>query len=806
MNTQLNSKSNFFSRVYTQFSKWVKHQSPWSLIWKFGLGLFAAGFLFLSSLSFLIWLEVLGPLPAYKELSGIKNHSASRVYCDDGKTQLGKYFIQNRTNVAYKDISVFLRKALVATEDRRFFEHKGIDFTSWFRVAFKTLLLRDESGGGGSTLSQQLAKNLFPRKKYYFFTMPINKIREMFVAARLETIYDKTDLITLYLNTVPFPDNIFGVEVAAERFYKKTSKTVNLDEAAMLIGMLKGPSYYHPVKHPERALTRRNTVLNQMYKYKYISEYDFNKYKRNPLSIKYQKEGHNEGSGTYFREVLRQELDELLSTTTKSDGTPYNLYTDGLIIQTTIDIGLQKAAEESVAAQMAVVQKSFDAQWKKGNPWGDYKTILTAIKNSPRYKNMIKQGYSHDQIIKVFEKPIPMTIFSWDGTLDKVMSPADSIRYYIKFLNAGFLAMDPMNGKVKAWVGGIDHKYFQYDHVRAKRQVGSTIKPILYTAALRHGFGPCSYWRDSIITYKEYENWRPENAGKTSGKFYSMRGALSESINTIAVQIIMDVGINEVVDLAKQMGLSGPIPKEPSIALGSLDASLSEMVTAYCTFANKGKKVTPYYLKTISNSKGEILFDFSKDRVEPEPILEEKQADLMLHMLKSVVDSGTAYRLRREINFPFEMAGKTGTTQKYSDGWFIGCMPNLVAGAWVGGEMPIIRFKNAQGQGSATALPIVGKFVYKTLTSNLTDPRYKSVHFSPIEDSIQSLLNCSMVLDSRPENKLYATDPLEEKEGIESFITSIFGKKDSIPKKNSKEKNNNPQEKRSLWDKIFNRN
>ncbi|MCB0588234.1 MAG: transglycosylase domain-containing protein, partial [Phaeodactylibacter sp.] len=653
-----------------------------------GLGLL--GFLTLLITTVLVYTGMLGPLPGYPELRDIQNYNASEVYSEDG-VLLGKYFIENRINADLEEISPNIINALVATEDARFFEHSGIDLRAGVRVLVKSILLSDESSGGGSTLSQQLAKNLYPRRDYLVMSLLVNKIREMFIARRLEKVYSKEELLRLYLNTVSFSENIFGIKVAAQRFFDKAPIDLNVEEAAVLVGMLKATTYYSPVRHPERATQRRNVVLGQMERYGHLTKTEYDSLKALPLNVKYYKEGNNQGLATYFREYLRQEVEEVLEDYSKPDGTPYNLYTDGLRIYTTLDARLQRYAEEAVQEHMAWLQEAFDKEWKKGYPWRRNSVLEKAVEQSERYQQLKEKGVPQEKIEEIFATPVPMTVFSWNGgEEEREMSPLDSIKYYLTILNTGFLAMDPSTGLVKAWVGGIDHKYFKYDHViQARRQVGSTFKPIVYATALQSGMLPCEYTYNRQVTYAQYDNWSPRNADGEYGGVYSMEGALAKSINSVTVEILMRTGIDSVRQLAEAMGVNGYIPQTPSIALGTAEASLADMVRVFGTFANRGVRPEMHYLDRIETAEGDTLAVFERPDPRRFPaVLTEAHADMMIHMLESVVDSGTARSLRYQYGLYNDLAGKTGTTQNQSDGWFIGFNPRLVAGVWVGAEMP----------------------------------------------------------------------------------------------------------------------
>ncbi len=653
-----------------------------------------------------------GKLPSISEIKKIKNHVASEVYSEDG-VLMGKYFIENRTNVSLDAISPHVIDALIATEDARFYQHNGIDYRSLFRVFFKTILGGNRSAGGGSTISQQLAKNLYGRKN----SMPVNKVKEMFIAKRLEKIYSKKEILTLYLNTVSFGEDVFGIEVAAERFFNKTPDQLKIEEAAILVGMLKAPTYYNPHNHPERAEERRNVVFQQMVNYNKLKKENLDSLQNLKLEINYYLLTHNVGLAPYFREHLKKELKEWCKQHLKSDGTPYNLFTDGLKIHTTINSKMQTYAEIAVKKHLANLQKAFDNHWKNSKPWGDDKIIEKAKKKTKRYKALKKAGFTEKEISNNFNQKIEMTIFDWKkGEVQKKVSPLDSLKFYYALLNTGFLAMDPINGKIKAWVGGTNFKYFKYDHVKSKRQVGSTFKPIVYATALQEGYQACDYFYNRQVIYSEYDDWAPKNSDGKYGGMLSMEGGLTHSVNSITVDIIMKTGMKKVIELAQKMGIKSTIPEVPSIALGTADISLFEMIQVYGTLANQGIKTSPKYLLKIEDAHGNIIGDFipKLDEIEQDTshVLSKDEARIITKMLESVVDSGTAKRLRWKYNLHTNIAGKTGTTQSQADGWFMGYTPHVVAGAWVGAEDPKVHFRDISlGQGANMALPIWAEFM-----------------------------------------------------------------------------------------------
>ncbi|HFA48514.1 MAG TPA: penicillin-binding protein [Bacteroidetes bacterium] len=700
------------------------------------------GFFSLAFFIGMVYWGAFGELPTEADLRNIDQNLASEVYSADS-VLLGKYFFENRLPSDIADISPYIINGLVATEDARFFEHGGVDMRAWLRVFFRTIMMRDQSGGGGSTLSQQLAKNLFPRKNHGLLTIPVAKLKEIFIAERLEGIYDKNQLLGLYLNKVSFGGNVFGIRMAAKRFFDTTPKEIKVEEAAVLVGMLKATSGYNPRRNPERSKMRRNIVLSQMVKYGKLDTLTFDSLRQLPIELKYHSESHDEGLATYFREHLRLDVEEELKKHRKPDGSPYNLYTDGLKIYTTIDSRLQRHAEQAVNEQMAKVQKKFIWHFRKRKKVRD-DLLEQSKKASARYRKLKKRGLSPTEIDSLFRDTVRMTIFTWENEQfekDTLMTPLDSIKHYLTLLRTGFLAAEPQTGKILAWVGGINFKYFKYDHIESKRQVGSTFKPFVYAAALEKGIPPCERLDNELVKYAN--DYEPKNADGQYGGNYSMKGALTKSVNVVAVAMLKRVGIGRVKELAKAAGITSHIPSELGIALGSADISLFEMVQAFSIFPNRGLKADLHYITRIETADGETVVEFPEPKRKEQPrILKEKNADIMNTFLRSVVDSGTARRLRYINNFYYPVAGKTGTTNNNTDGWFIGYTPTLITGAWVGASQPAVHWYSTRyGQGAATALPICGHFLSKVYK----DPDFKSYRrkvFAPLDTLNLAALRC----------------------------------------------------------------
>lgn len=689
-----------------------------------------------------VFLGFFGKVPGTEDLKNIQNNLSSQVYSIDGRL-LGKYYLYDRTAVRFEELPEHLTNALIATEDARFFEHQGIDYRSLARVMVRTIILQQKESGGGSTLTQQLAKNIYPRKDYGFLSLPVNKFREMIVARRLENAYSKEQIIALYLNTVPFGDHVFGIEAATKRFFNSTAKDLSIENSAVLIGMLKGSYLYNPRIFPERAKERRNVVLYQMHKYGYLNEKELGSLKELPVVLEYTKLDTNEGIATYFREQLRRDLLEWCKNHKKPDGENYDLYTDGLKIYTTINYEMQSMAEKATREHLSQLQAAFEKEWGKGAPWlTDSSLIKSVILRSSVYKKLASQGYSWKQVLDSLRQPRNTELFDWEGEKTATSNPIDSLLYHIKFLHTGFLAMEPHTGAVNAWVGGIDHEYFQYDHVniRTRRQVGSTFKPIVYASALENGVRPCQFFSSRQVTYSDLEDWSPSNNDENYGDRYSLKGALAHSVNTVSVKVIEKTGISPVVKLAKALNIESDLPEVPSLALGTAEVSLVELAGAYAAFLNEGKPVKAHYIVKITDREGNVLEEFVPE--EFDPAFSVQTGQMMVDMMRSVVNEGTASRLRWKYGVNNDIAGKTGTTQHNKDGWFVGMLPGLVTVTWVGADDPRVYFKSTSlGQGGSSALPIFASFV-KQLNQHNSFVSLTKEKFPELSPAVRSKLDC----------------------------------------------------------------
>jgi len=678
--------------------------------------------LFFTALSY----GVFGPMPTFEELENPKSNLATEVISSDGKL-LGKYYIENRSNTQYQELSPNIINALIATEDARFESHSGIDVKAIFRVAWG--VMTGTSKGGGSTITQQLAKNLFPRKQDRTFRETVMiKFKEWITAIKLERNYSKDEILAMYLNTVDFGSQSYGIKSASKTYFNKETNQINVEEAAVLIGILKAPTWFSPVRNPARSLERRNTVLNQMLKYEYITQSEFDSVKNLPVDMSnYRLQDHTTGIATYFREYLRMVLTEWCNSHPREDGTPYNLYKDGLRVHTTINYKMQEYSEQAIRAYLGKeLQPSFFAHWK-GIPNAPFvfeknverkeiqNLLFQAMRRTDRYYHLKTEGYSDDKILANFKIPTKMKVFSWRGEIDTLMTPMDSIRYYKFFLQTGLMSMDPHNGYVKAYVGGIDYRFFQYDHVKlSKRQVGSTFKPFLYTLAMQEGESPCSRYPNvqPVIDLGNGKVWSPESSSdERRGQLVTLKWALANSNNWVSGQLIKKYSPKAVVNIAHKMGVTSDIPSVYSIALGSCDLSLYEMTGAMSVFANKGVYVEPVFITHIEDKNGNLLQSFSPKTQEA---ISEETAWLMIQLMRGVVESGTSIRLRYKYGLDNPIAGKTGTTQNQSDGWFMGITPDLVTGVWVGCEDRAAHFRTITlGQGANMALPIWALYMQK---------------------------------------------------------------------------------------------
>lgn len=747
---------------------------------------------------------LVGYMPPVEELKNPQDKFASVIYSADGK-ELGRYFRNtgNRVYADFEEISPAVVDALIATEDARFESHSGIDVKALARVAFKTLLMGNRNAGGGSTITQQLAKQLYTPPSDGMLSRAMQKPIEWMIAIKLERFYSKEEILKMYLNQFDFLYNAVGIKSAAKVYFNKDASDLNIEEAATLIGMVQNPSHFNPVRHPDRTRARRNVVLDQMRKAGMLSQAEFDSISALPLELDFHRVDHKEGLAPYFREELRRYLtakrpspaaypswdhqkyvDDSIAWETnplygwveknpRPDGTKYDIYNDGLRIYSTIDSRMQSYAEQAVAEHMRSLQKQFFVE-KRRSPTAPYTSnpaeltaetrrslINAAIRQSERHRVGKVAGLSEDEIRSQFDNPVEMSVFSYDGPVDTIMTPLDSILYTKSFLRTGFMSMDPRTGHVKAYVGGPDFRFFQYDMVSTgRRQIGSTVKPFLYTYAMESDFTPCDEMLNEQPTFYDENGrpWSPRNDGHArEGEMVDLRWALTNSNNWISARLMAQLSPAELVKRMHSYGITNSLPAVISLCLGPCEVSVKEMVTAYSAFANKGMRVDPMFVTAIADSNGNIISEFTPTQTE---VITEKGYYKILSMLLNVVDSGTGNRLRRApYNLTAQIGGKTGTTNFNADGWFMSFTPDLVSGAWVGGEERYIHFNNmAQGQGAAMALPIFGKYISKVFADS-TLPYSQSSRFEFPAD-----------LDLCEGGNLF----VEEPESVEEAISGAF--------------------------------
>ena len=718
-----------------------------------------------------IYFGAFGKLPNTADLTNLKQAEATQVLDKDSKL-IGKYYIYDRQPLTYNQFPKHLLNALIATEDVRFYEHDGVDNVSLLRVLFKTILFQDQSSGGGSTITLQLAKNLYGRDKHFAFSTVINKVKESIVAKRIEKIYSKKEILTLYLNTVPFPDNTYGIESASRKFFNTSTSKLTVSQAATLVGTLKANTYYNPRRNLKNSTQRRDVVLQQMLKYNYLNAEELSKAKQDSLVLDYQSFNHDLGLAPYFRAQLKKELAIVLEDYKKPNGEAYNLYKDGLVVHTTLDYQMQKYAEEAMQLHLSKLQDAYEASYGKNAPWKTNKKLIeNAIKALPEYQRYKEAGLSETQIIDSLSVKHEVELFNWKETRKESISTIDSLQHYLKFLNTGMIALEPKTGAVRTYIGGIDNRFFKYDHVsQSERQVGSTFKPFVYTAAIENGMKPCTYFSPEAITYTDYKNWTPTNSGEKEIDphiNYNLEKALSQSMNTIAVKVLNEVGIDKVLQQAKKLGITKELPKEPSLALGVAEINIKELAGAYASYVNNSKSVKPYFITKIEDKNGVEIVSF-KPEVNQTKAYSDYTRQVMLQIMKSTVNTGTAARLRSRYNLKNNIAGKTGTTQDNKDGWFVAITPNLVTVNWVGNDNYNIGFKTTGlGQGANSALPIFAEF-YKKLN---TDSNYNTItksNFEKPSNEVIEALNC-------------------EEDKRDGFLKRLFNKKKSEKQFNKKE-------------------
>ena len=722
------------------------------------------------------WLGLFGSLPSVNDIANPPTKLASQIISSDGE-EIGKFYQENRTNALYEELSPHLINALVSTEDERFYGHSGIDFRGLARAIYGL-----GAKGGASTITQQLAKMQFTGRKGNIFQKVIQKIKENIIAVQIESQFTKEEIIAAYFNQFDFLYQGVGIESASRIYFNVTPDSLNLAQSAMLVGMCKNPSLYNPRRNEEGTASRRNQVFYQMKRNNFLTEEEVDSLCALPLDLRFTPQGHDRGLAPYFREYLRSYMKTWLKEYKEKTGVELNLYTDGLKIFTTIDSRMQRYAEEAVQEHMSNLQRVFfkveeNRKYRpfhfQGNATKEIENILTqAMKRTPRYRGLKKAGVSMDSINKVFNTPMEMTVFSWNGDRDTTMTLMDSIRYYKHFYQAGMMSVEPQTGFVKAWVGGIDFRYFKYDHVmQGKRQVGSTFKPFVYASAItQKHYSPCMQVPNvrTCIEKGQFDllkDWCPENSDSKYGGMLTLKEALAQSKNTVTTFLMKQIGPGQVLSLAQKMGVKNEIPVQPSIALGTVDLTVYEMVGSYTTFANKGIYTEPIMVTRIEDKNGVVLEEFIPQTNE---VMTEEDAYVITNLLKGVTKSGTGVRLRTTgANYPNKVvtgypyaftnpiAGKTGTTQMNADGWFMGMVPNLITGIWTGCEDRSAHFgATVYGQGATTALPIWGIYMRKCYAD-------KNLNISQ-EDFEKPEGELSIELDCDAYNRKSSSEELEE--------------------------------------------
>lgn len=668
------------------------------------------------------------------ELKNFENELATKVVSEDGIT-LGRYFSKNREKLDFDSLPMHVLNCLVATEDARYYQHEGVDIRSLFRVLFKSIILRDKSAGGGSTITQQLAKNMYGRDSYGILTMPVIKTKEIILASRLEDIYSKDEILGLYLNTVPFGENIYGIQSASKRFFNKSASKLKIEEGAVLIGMLKANSYYNPRLYKEHSFTRRNVVLNQSFKSNYLKKDELDSLQRLPLILDYMNL-KNEGSANYFLTHVKSEAAQIIEEYNEIEDAELNIETDGLIIKTTMNYKLQENANKSFKAHLSLMQKQLSKQYKFGKYRKELDKLAKKIRTRKKLSNDIENR----------------SLFSWKGFYADSISTLDSIKIAMTQLHGGFIGMNPQTGAIKSWVGGINFSAYPYDQVRAKRQLASTFKPLLYATAIENGRRPCDYISNDEISLSDYKNWNPQNYDHSSGGKYSIAAALANSKNIPAVRVYFETGFEKVNRLWESMGFSTKIEDQPSLALGTASASILELATGYSAFANGGKKIDSYCITEIKDKHGKLIFK-RREVEDLEGIMDEETANNIAAVLLKAVNEGTGTAIRKKYKVKFPFAGKTGTSQNYSDAWFVGFNDKIIMVSRVGANSPKIHFSSgAYGSGSRLALPIVGKTMQLCMQ---TTSGKKIVKGSFSEEVFEVDLNCNDYIEEHKIDKFF---------------------------------------------------
>lgn len=726
-----------------------------------------------------VYIGVFGPLPEKSDLASISNEEASLVLSNDG-TLIGKFFAENRTNIKWDDVPQNLVNALVATEDKRFFEHQGIDGRSYLRVFFKSILMGNKSAGGGSTLTQQLVKNLYGRNDHSFLSLPVSKTREAIIAYRMEEVLSKKQILLLYLNSVPFGEEVFGIEAAAKRYFDKNAKDLHIEESAVLVGILKANTYYNPRIHPENAIKRRNQVIALMANQGFITETEADRIQQLKLSLEYTNYQLESPAG-YFVYQVKKRAAEILESVKNKNGIPYNIRKDGLKIHTTLDIQLQQLANKASLNQLSQMQPLLNRELKR---FGQRKKWEAELAKN----NTIPENWKTNQ---------NREILSMEGMKTENISRLDSLWHYYKMLNAAVLAVNPTTGAIKAWTGGNNFRYLPLDLTLSQRQIASTIKPIIYAAALEEGFTSCDYFNNTVQEYEDYESWKPENYDKSSSELLkvAMWYALTRSMNLPTVDIYFQTGHEEIADLCRRLDLETPFDETPAMALGALDASLYELVKAYSAFANDGMVPDDLIMiEKITDGDGNVIYQ--RESFGATMAMGTAVSRQITSILERAIDEGTGMKIRNTYGIQSDLAGKTGTAQNYSDAWFIAYTPDLVIGSWVGARSPQMHFRSGLGSGSSLALPITGNILSAVEKNPSMKAKYLTP-FAPLEDTV-GFMNCE------PFRAKDFDETLNKNKNAEEDKTSVSKKREKREERQSK---NKPEKKRSkvrkFFDKLF---
>lgn len=734
-----------------------------------------------------IYTGVFGPLPNQEDLKSIRKEQATLVLASDGSI-LGKFFAENRTNISIDEIPTHLLQALIATEDKRFYQHEGYDIRSYFRVIFKSILLGDESSGGGSTITQQLVKNLFGRKYHGFLSMPINKAKEAIIATRMEEVYSKEEILVLYLNSVPFGEEVFGIEAASIRYFNKRTRDLNVEESAVLVGILKANTYYNPRLHPQNATIRRNQILSLMQQEAFLNMEEADSLKKLPLNLSYTNY-QLFSPAAYFLPQLKKKLQQLLENDPQLSALNYELEKDGLKVYSTLDQNIQKMAKNSAAKQLVKMQKLLDNQLKRSG-------------TRSKWEASLKEQHSKEELSELKKREV----FDWDDVRTDEISLADSLWHFYKMLHAAVLITEPSTGRVLAWVGGNNHRYLPFDMIYAERQLASVIKPFIYAAGLESGLNPCSYLENEVIEYEDYKNWKPENYNhqETKDSTVAFWYALANSMNLPTVDLYFKTGHEKVADVLRRMNINVPIHETPSLALGTADASLYQLTKAYASLANGGVYLDELQLiDSICDADGNTIY--RSENLIGRAVLGSEVCSQLTEILQIAINQGTGTQIRTRFGFQSDLAGKTGTAQNYSNAWFMSYTPDLVIGTWVGARSPEMHFQSGLGSGTALALPISGEIWVQLEKTRSLHHQYITPFLN--DTSSLNMIDCPPYKEKGIDgffHRLFSGD--EEKQAKKDTSSDLSRKEERDARKEARKKKREKKEKTKVgkfFDRIF---